>query len=66
VEQEVLLDSENMNYSQLREIQRSQLKSHMHQASVTSLAQQDHSDIESTSMVQTQSQSNSQGRAHTS
>ena len=52
-QEEVMIESDEMNYSQLREMQRRQTNRQMRQEQITSLAQQTDQDIENSNLVET-------------
>ena len=65
VDQDIMLESDQMNYSQLREIQRRHTNRQLRQESITSLAQQSedpHEGLDNENMVQT----SGQGKVHVS
>ena len=51
--EEVMIESDEMNYSQLREMQRRQTNRQMRQEQITSLAQQTDQDLENSNLVET-------------
>lgn len=52
-QEEVMIESDEMNYSQLREMQRRQTNRQMRQEQITSLAQQTDQDLENSNLVET-------------
>jgi len=62
--EEVLVDSDNMNYSQLREMQRRHTSRQMRQEQITSLAQQTDIELENNEMVATKQEGQESGKSH--